>query len=171
MIYGNKFYNYNMNGSALYEAKTNDITFPTEINFFGEKFKVRFKNNFDNNDEDNLSLPKNVIDSMINIANTIGKRNDVFEAMYKNINIYDKEYMDRIKSGKDVINSIKNDSKNKSRGFVIAYNKDYKSDSHFYIYFCGEYGDIDEEHGFSIRFFNGKYDIKKLIFGGYSDSL
>ena len=157
MIYGNKFLNEASNNKEM----------PKTINFFGDEYKIKFLNNFD---DSNLSdLPQNVINKMITIANTIGKRNDVFEKFYKNLGIYDDDFLDRIKSGKDVIKSIKNDKKNKERGFTIVYNKDYKSDSYFYLYFCGEYEDIDEEHGFSIRFYNGEYN--KLVFGGYSDAL
>lgn len=155
--------------SSYSEVNTKDIIFD------GIKTKVKIK--CDNKDSKLLSKVDSILkivcsSSLYNYLYTLDK--DLYE---KDIN--QDPYFDgkTIKSGKDLMNAIKDQITHKNTAVFVD---NYKN----CIYFCGEYW-IDEEHGYSIvfpegKFIKGKAGAKKYdsnykpvitFIGQYSDPL
>ena len=112
---------------------------PIKLEFNGKIYNLRVD---DKDDKDDIDVDIN--DCLIALNN-----NELFDYLYKyHKNMFDEinndPYFDgkTIKSGEDLKNSIQ-DLK------VIAYKKGV-------VYICGEYW-CDPEHGFSIKFPNGKF--------------
>ena len=133
---------------------------PETIDFFGKKFKINIPDYYKNNEkvQENIGAVKSAIKAFCStgLYNYLVKINSVMMDEINNDPYYKEK---TCKSGKDLIDAIKNDSTNINKGFKI-FIKDY--DGILNIFIAGEYW-LDPEHGFSINFPNGKvvkYDGK-----------
>jgi hypothetical protein len=140
------------------------------INFFGKPMKVKV--HIDERDKDSA-----LINTFDRLLKSVGSSNQLWGYLYnQRKKMFDEVNKDpyydgkTCKSGKDLINSV---------GRI-----DYIGISRDIVYICGEYW-IDDEHGFSISFPNGKFvrlkDGEKLydtryipigtVLGQYADAL
>lgn len=127
---------------------------PEFIDFFGKKFHIHISSYYGNDEKAKANTEK--IKSALKAFCSAGLYNYLVKA--------NSSWMDEInsdpyfqgktcKSGKDLIDAIKNDPTNANKGFAVFVKE---NDGVLNIFIGGEYW-LDPEHGFSINFPNGKF--------------
>lgn len=149
------------------KAKSSDYKI---ISYFGKKMKINFIDEYNSKELIEANMDK--VESAIK---TFCKNKDLYKFMLGELAPRFYEGLDI--TPEELIDIIKNDKTNNKRGFglFVCYIEDDPKKC-IKVYICGEYS-LDDEHGFSITFPDGKFMPSKnytgeaTYIGGYSDYL